>query len=349
MVVLRGFRRILHYFGCPCLATSLAVPRALLVARLGPALKREGGTIMTSYSVMKASHDRAAVIATWPGFDSEEHSIKITTVASASYAHSLAFYLTQLSESAWDAAMWLDTYPEIAAAISKLIVQLRTSNKIGPQTVSTDGLRHGETWTSSALAEQLVDDYFISLLDDLTTTQRLSVADELETDADERRDLLDHTRDEYETDSRVNQAGLVTRVQEFGSIGPLPEGASGYLRTCYSEGLDFGDRLGAAKQIRRMEQLVAACNHHGGRARAHTDPCEAHCVVAVHPGKISDGDTPCYITPVRFGPHAHSPGRPNPYGKLRIRRGHEWIAEVDPDDTAGFVTALGDWAGTFAS
>ena len=304
---------------------------------------------MTSYSVLKTGPERASVIGTWPGFDFEEHSVKVTTLTSQSHAHNLAFQLTQVSESAWDAAMWLDTYPPIEAAIAKLITQLRSSNSIGPQTFSTNGLRHGETWTSTSLREQFTDDFFLSTLNGLNAAQRLSVADELEADANERRDMLEVGREEFLNDSRVSQAGLVTRVQAYGSTGALPEGAAGYLRTCYGEDLDFGDRWHAAKQIRRMEQLVAACNYHGGRARAYTDPCEAHCVVAVHPGKISDDDIRCSIRPVLYGPHAHFPGRPVPMGKLRIRRGSDWIAEVDPDDTAGFVAALGDWAATFAS
>lgn len=304
---------------------------------------------MTSYSVLKTAPERASVIGTWPGFESEEHSIKVTTLTSQSHAHDLALQLTHVSESAWDAAMWLDTYPSIDAAIAKLITQLRSSNAVGPQTFSTTNLRHGETWTSTSVREQFSSDFFLSILNGLSVAQRLSVAAELEADASERRDLLEPGREEFSNDSRVSQAGLVTRVQAYGSMGALPEGAAGYLRTCYGEDLDFGDRWHAAKQIRRMEQLVAACNYHGGRAWAHTDPCEAHCVVAVQPGKISDGDIPCSIRPVLYGPHAHFPGMPVPIGKLRIRRGSDWIAEVDPDDNAGFVAALGDWAATFAS
>lgn len=52
---------------------------------------------------------------------------------------------------------------------------------------------------------------------------------------------------------------------------------------------------------------------------------------------------------VPYGPHAHTPGTPNPMAKLRVRRGNTWVGEYDPDDTSGFVAALGDWAATFAS
>jgi len=304
---------------------------------------------MTSYSVLKTGPQRASVIATWPGFDFEEHSVKVTTLKSQSHAQHLAFQLTQVSESVWDAAMWLDTYPPIEAAITELITQLRSSNAIGPQRFSITGLRHGETWTSTSLREQFTGDFFLSTLNGLNAAQRLSVADELEADANERRDLLEVGREEFSNESRVSQAGLVTRVQVYGWAGALPEGAAGYLRTCYGEDLDFGDRWHAAKQIRRMEQLVAACNYHGGRAKTHKNPCEAHCVVAAGPGEVSDSGISCSIRPVLYGPHALFPGAPMPMGKLRIRRGSDWVAEVDPDDTAGFVAALGDWVGTFAS
>ncbi|MDJ0104869.1 hypothetical protein QM646_00470 [Rhodococcus erythropolis] len=98
---------------------------------------------MTSYGALKTGLERASVIGTWPGFDFEEHSVKVTTLSSQSHAHYLAFQLTQLSGSAWDAAMWLDTYPSIEAAIAQLITQLRSSNSIVPQTFSITGLRRG--------------------------------------------------------------------------------------------------------------------------------------------------------------------------------------------------------------
>lgn len=180
----------------------------------------------------------------------------------------------------------------------------------------------------------------------MSRAQRLSVAAELESDANERHDLLEPDRNEFEVDSRVNQAGLVTRIQAFGAMGPLPDGAAHYLRTCYGEELDFGDRWAAAEQIRRMEQLVAACNYYGGDAHADTDPFEALGVAATSPDEAGDG-TRWYITPVRYGPHGHSPKRPNPQGKLRLRRGRDWVAELDPADDDGFVEVLGEWAATF--
>lgn len=303
---------------------------------------------MTSYSVLKATSERASIIGTWPGFEAEEHSVKVTTVSTLSQAHHLASMLTKVSESAWDAAMWLDTYTPVEIAISELICQLRSPNVVHAQSISYTGLRHAESWTSTSLRDQLGDPYFASTLSGLSTAQRLSVAAELEADANERHDLLEPDRDEFDVDSRVNQAGLVTRVQAFGATGPLPDGAAHYLRTCYGEELDFGDRWAAAEQIRRMEQLVAACNHHGGHAHADTDPFEALGVAATSPAETDDG-TRWYVTPVRYGPNAHSPNRPNPHGKLRVRRGWDWVAELDPDDDDGFVEVLGDWAATFTS
>lgn len=304
---------------------------------------------MTSYSVLPVTQGRASIIGTWPGFDSQEHSVKVTTVATPGQAHYLANQLTFLSEAAWDAVMWLDTYPATNTAIHGLITQLRSTNPVVPQSVDYEGLRHGDTWTATSLARQLSEEWFISALDDLSTAQRLSVAAELVADADQRRDLIEPGREEFDDDSRVNQAGLVTRVHAFGATGPVPEGAAGYMRTHYGEELDFADRWWAAKQLLRMEQLVAACNHHGGRARVEVDACEARCVVVVEPGHVSDGDIPFCIRPARYGPNSHTPGRPNPQGKLHVRRGSDWIAELDPDDDDGFARALGNWAVTCSS
>lgn len=302
---------------------------------------------MTSYSVLPATQGRASIIGTWPGFDFQEHSVKVTTVATPGQAHYLANQLTFLSEAAWDAAMWLDTHPATATAIRGLITQLRSTDPVVPQPVSYDGLRHGDTWTATSLKRQLSEESFVSALDDLSTAQRLSVAAELVADADQRRDLLEPGREEFDDDSRVNQAGLVTRVHAYGATGPVPEGAAGYMRNHYGEELDFGDRWWAAKQLRRMEQLVAACDHHGGRAAVDTDVCEARCVVVVEPGHINDGDTPFRIRPARYGPHSYTPGRPDPWGKLHVRQGSDLIAELDPDDDEGFARALGDWAMTY--
>ncbi|WP_328811809.1 hypothetical protein [Rhodococcus sp. NBC_00294] len=287
-------------------------------------------------------------MGTWPGFDFQEHSVKVTTVATPGQAHYLANQLTVLSEAAWDAAMWLDTYPAIDTAIHGLITQLRSTNPVVLQSLDYEGLRHGDTWTATSLARQLSEGWFISALDDLSTAQRLSVAAELAADADQRRDL-EPGREEFDEDSRVNQAGLVTRVHAYGATGPVPEGAAGYMRTHYGDQLDFGDRWWAAKQLRRMEQLVAACEHHGGRAHVEVDACEARCVVVAEPGRISDGDIPFWIRPARYGPHSYTPGRSDPLGKLHVRRGSDWIAELDPDDDDGFACALGDWALAYTS
>lgn len=306
---------------------------------------------MTSYSVLTATQGRASIIGTWPGFEFEEHSVKVTTVATAGEAHYLANQLTHLSEAAWDAAMWLDTYPATTSAVEGLIAQLRSSNPVAPQTIAYDGLRHGDTWTAISIMRRLSDDSFISALNHLSTAQRVSVAAELAADASQRHDLLEPGRDEFESDSRVNQAGLVTRVHAYGASGPVPEGAAGFMRICYGNGedLNFGDRWWAAKQLRRMEQLVAACNYHGGRAAVDLDACEARCDIAVVAGQISDGGILFRIRPARYGPHTITPGWPDPMGKMLVRRDYEELIEVDPDDDDGFVRVLGDWAKTYTS
>lgn len=38
---------------------------------------------MTSYSVLKATNGRASIIGTWPGFESEEHSVKVSHMAAS--------------------------------------------------------------------------------------------------------------------------------------------------------------------------------------------------------------------------------------------------------------------------
>ncbi|MFF5990665.1 MULTISPECIES: hypothetical protein [Prauserella] len=101
---------------------------------------------MTSYSVLP-SGPRPTVIATWPG-EWSDHSVKVTTLADTDQASELAHVLTRLSEGAWDAAAWLDTYSAIEAGLTTLIDQLRApADKISEIHLPEGGYRHTDQWS----------------------------------------------------------------------------------------------------------------------------------------------------------------------------------------------------------
>jgi hypothetical protein len=84
----------------------------------------------------------------------------VTTLDDGDVSGDLAACLTHLSEGAWDAAPWLDTYPVIEASITELISHLRGPDDIIPQiSLPGTGYRHVSQWIRQAefLTELLRD------------------------------------------------------------------------------------------------------------------------------------------------------------------------------------------------
>jgi hypothetical protein len=80
----------------------------------------------------------------------------------------------------------------------------------------------------------------------------------------------------------------VTRSLRDGQTGPLPEGAAGWLVRSWGPDHSPAQRWAARDRLVRIEQLVAACREHGGRAKAHDDPLLAHLVVPHDQSMIDD-------------------------------------------------------------
>lgn len=293
---------------------------------------------MTSYSVMKAG-PRFSVIATWPG-SMYEHSAKVTTFDDEETADIIAYSLTDLSEAAWDSQVWLDAAPAVPPAIGQLVSALRTVDAdIQPVALSGNGYRHANTWSFDQLSKQLAN--APHAFDVLTRAQRLTVADEIELDAWHREQLMSSANLYFLSDSRVHQACRVSRVEEYGSIGPLPEGAAGQLRRFYAEGMELRERWGARAQIMRMEQLVAACRKAGGRSSNRWDQIGAHCVVASVPGEINVEDVPYFILP--DDTDLAYDRLPSPHLPMQVLKDAKVIARVAAHDGDGFAAVLGDW------
>lgn len=283
---------------------------------------------------------RYSVLATWPGA-LYEHTTKVTTLDSVNSANDLAVALTTLSEAAWDATVWTDAHPAIPPAIATLVDSLREGGGDGVPAIELSGVgyRHADTWSFKQLRDHLAGEF--DVFPPLTRTQCLTVADEIAADAAARDALMASPSGVFADDSRAHQACLVTRIEENGSRGPLPEGAAGWMRRLYPENMPLHERWGARSQLLRMEQLVAACLASGGRAQASTDPLSAYCVVAVEPGHINHGDTPHSASPL--GPKASGFDTPNPLGPLYIERDGKLIGELDPADDEGFAAVMGEW------
>ncbi|MDH6284287.1 hypothetical protein [Prescottella agglutinans] len=293
---------------------------------------------MTAYSVMKTG-PRYSVLATWPGA-MYEHTVKVTTLDSEEAAHDLAIALTGLSEAAWDAAVWTDAGQAIPPAIAAFVEGMRsTDGDIPTVELSGVGYRHADTWSFERLKDQLGGELYP--FPSLTRAQRLTVADEIAADAAERDLLIASAGREYTSESRAHQACLVTRVEENGSLGPVPEGGAGWMRRHYPENLMLHERWRARAHLLRMEQLVTACNVAGGRAQMSPDPFNAHCVVAAEPGQISIDDIPFMVTPVQAEGRWSYAADTN--GPLYVRRQSEWIGTLDPADDDGFAALMGEW------
>ena len=299
---------------------------------------------MTSYSVLRSAQ-RAIVLATWPGAWSD-HSANITTLADGDEADCLASALTRISEDAWDAAAFLDASPALELGISALVEQLRgPADKIEPVTIPGDGYRHTGQWSFTDAAEVLASDA-PAALSTLTRPQRLTVADELAADAAERASaaqVLASGNDPASGKSRAWQMCEVTRSLRNGQVGPLPEGAAGWLVRSWGPDLGPAERWAARDRLVRIEQLVAACKAHGGRAGTQDDPLLAHLVLP-HPDE-EDGEV-IYVS-------AHH-GLRNSWGTspaaamiVTSYRGKPTVqtdlGELDPRDDDGFARVLGPW------
>jgi hypothetical protein len=300
---------------------------------------------MTSYSVVHSAQ-RATVLATWPGAWSD-HSANITTLADSEQAAYLASALTRISEDAWDAAAFLDASPALELGISALIEQLRSSaDKIEPVSIPGDGYRHTGQWSFADAAEVLSSDA-PATLSTLTRPQRLTVADELGADAAERASaaqVLASGNDPASGKSRAWQMCEVTRSLRNGQVGPLPEGAAGWLVRSWGPDLGPAERWAARDRLVRIEQLVAACKAHGGRAGTQDDPLLAHLVLP-HSEEDEDGEV-IYVS-------AHR-GTRNSWGTspaaamiVTSYRGKPTVqtdlGELDPRDDDGFARVLGPW------
>jgi hypothetical protein len=299
---------------------------------------------MTSYGVLRAAQ-RATVIATWPGpwFD---HSANITSLYDSERASYLASALTRLSEDTWDVAAFLDASPALEAGISTLIRQLRgPADKIEPVSMTADGYRHAGQWSFTDAAEVLASDA-PTALSTLTRPQRLTIADELAADAAERASaaqVLASGNDPESEDSRAWQMCEVTRTLRNGQVGPLPEGAASWLVRSWGPDLGPAERWAARDRLVRIEQLVAACKAHGGRAGTQDDPLLAHLVL---PRARPQEDEVIYVS-------AHQ-GTRNSWGTspatamtVTSYRGKPSqqidLGELDPRDDDGFARMLGQW------
>lgn len=299
---------------------------------------------MTSYSVL-LSGPRATVIATWPG-EWADHSAKVTTLTDVDQAGELAHALTRLSEGAWDAAAWLDTHPAIEAAISELVDQLRSQvDKIEDIQLAEDGYRHTDQWSFIDVKDLMATE-LPAVINTLARAQRLTVADELAADATGRAQALRvlPTGQEPAANSRAWQTCEVTRSLRNGQTGPLPEGAAAWLVRGWGPDHSPAERWAIRDRLVRIEQLVAACKAHGGRAGAEDDPMLAHLVVP-HGDDMVD-DEVFYVT----GHDEHrnswdsSPQAPMTITRSGSRdRQSEILGELDPHDDDGFARALGEW------
>lgn len=138
-----------------------------------------------------------------------------------------------------------------------------------------DCYRHVDQWSFTDAAEVLASEAPTTL----TRPQRLTIADELAADAAERASsvqVLTVGDDPASGGSRAWQLREVTRSLRNGQTGPLPEGAASWLVRSWGPDLGPAERWAARDRLVRIEQLVTACEAHGGRAAVQDDPLLAH-------------------------------------------------------------------------
>jgi hypothetical protein len=104
-------------------------------------------------------------------------------------------------------------------------------------------------------------------------------------------------------------------------------------------------RWAARNRLTRIEQLVAACQKFGGRARAELD-ADLYAHLVVPRGKsVTDTDVYYVIVPSgHSGSHDERPTAPMTISRShRIDRESDVVAVLDPDDDDGFASVLGEW------
>ncbi len=278
------------------------------------------------------------MLATWPN-NPASTTIKVTTLASFDAASDLAEALTAMSEAAWYAAAWLDTWPAIGDYQMRLAEWLRRpSIDCGAPDLDLSAYRHD---TADASNEYLgAQSYATELLSDLAHPQRLAIADEVEVDAIAAHETLAvFGRGGDVPTERGWQLLEVTRVEQFGGdLNYLPDGAAGWA-TRWFRAETIAERWAARGHLLRMEQLVAACLAVGGRAGAHQEPVQAHCVF---PAEDAKDTVIVYAEPLS---ERYSGYRATPPMRVRIQEGGlpTRTREIDPYNTAEFADFLGDW------
>ena len=293
---------------------------------------------MTTYSVMGSS-EKVAVIATWSAVPSDL-SAKVTT-AERETAEQLAVALSVASEAAWFAGAWLDTWAPTRDYLRALASWARTpSLPAGRPRIDTTACRHDLAFCT-ADAEETLSSYLPSSIGDLSHTQRLAVADEIDRELDSITTATKAAGTEPGDDDRGWQFAEVTRAWHYGLGAYLPEAAPAWARSYFHAETPL-QRWAARGLLLRLEQMTEACRATEGRTGLIADPrdLEAHLawgsggdarVVVARPEKSNDG---------RIGYHWAS--------RMEVweSRGHgrrELLGTVDPYDTDSIVALLGDW------
>lgn len=252
--------------------------------------------------------------------------------------------LSTLSEAAWYAAAWLDTWDLTTAHLAATSAWLRQPAPGCAPNVDFTACRHALTVSAYDFAEASTS--FCDIAANLTHTQRLALADEIDDDVREARSALAvlGTGEEPGMYSRGWQFAVPTRSPAYGRDLVLPDGAAGVAVTLFQDmtgELALFELWQARGHLLRIEQLAAAARAAGGRAISGLDPLEAHCVFT-----RSDGSR--RIVSVK-APHQEGSGsRYRPLHGLQVR-----VAEfgdpagepatVEPYDTQRFVELLGEW------
>ena len=201
------------------------------------------------------------------------------------------------------------------------------ADKIEPVSIPGDGYRHTGQWSLTDAAEVLASDA-PAALSTLTRPQRLTVADELAADAAERANaaqVLGSGNDPASGHSRAWQMCEVTRSLRNGQVGPLPEGAAGWLVRSWGPDLGPAERWAARDRLVRIEQLVAATRQGCSGPAIRTNPAAHAASSAGGPGSAPKSktasvppDSPSTVTASEPGPGCRS--RANPAGGSAARR-----------------------------
>ncbi|MCK2238980.1 MULTISPECIES: hypothetical protein [unclassified Crossiella] len=301
---------------------------------------------MTSYSVLPVGPG-FTILATW-SCQWSDLSTKVTTLNDYDQASLLAAALTQLSENAWDGSAWLDTAPAIEAGISTVIEHLRGTAEVIPLIpLSADpSARHTEQWSFTDTHDLLTTDLPENLTK-LRRTQRLTIADELATDAAARAEVLARVRTGLDPESETSrgwQLCEITRAERNGLTGELPEAGAGWIVRGWGPYLvSPTERWAARDRLLRLEQLAAACEARGGSAETDIDPLHAHLVLPGH-DDLAGGQV--YVVTVHEdvgNPQDTDPSAPMIVLNESSGTDREVLGKLDPGDDDGFAALLGDW------